>query len=139
MKNFNPEYFALPTLRFGIVALFLWFGLSQITSPGDWVAWVPEWPTALTGLSPTAIVFLNGAFETMLGVALVVGFYTRLAAFLLALHLFVVAFEIGYNDIGVRDFVLAVATLSLAMFPPDRFTLDKRASLKSEPIEGTVS
>lgn len=139
MNRLDLEQYAPPTLRFGIVALFLWFGLSQITSPGDWVAWVPQWPTDLTGLSPTVIVLLNGAFETIFALAVAAGFYTRLAAFLLALHLFVVAFEIGYNDIGVRDFALAVATLALAMFPADRFTLDRRIALKDERIEGTVS
>lgn len=139
MEHLNLDRLSVPVLRFGIVALFLWFGLSQILVPGDWVAWVPEWPTALTGLSPTTIVLFNGAFETIFGVALAAGFYTRLAALLLALHLFLVAFEIGYNDIGVRDFALAVATLALALSKPDRFTLDSRAALKNHPKESTVS
>lgn len=119
------ERFALPTLRLAMVVLFLWFGLSQLTSPANWVAWVPQWTEGL-GLSATVVVLMNGAFETILGLALAAGFYTRLAALLLALHFFFVAWEVGYNDIGVRDFALAVATLSLALFAPDQFTIDKR-------------
>ncbi|OGG57624.1 hypothetical protein A2853_01820 [Candidatus Kaiserbacteria bacterium RIFCSPHIGHO2_01_FULL_55_17] len=121
----NIGQFALPMLRTGLVILFLWFGLSQVMAPGDWVAWVPQWTESL-GLSATMIVLLNGLFEVVLGVLLAIGFYTRVAALLLSLHLFFVAYEVGYNDIGMRDFALAVATLSLAMFEPDQCTVDKR-------------
>ena len=118
--------FALPVLRFGIVALFLWFGLSQLTSPGAWVSWVPGWVEGL-GIGATTVVLLNGAFEAVFALALAAGFCTRIAALFLSLHLFFVAYEVGYNDIGVRDFALAVATLSLAMFEPDQYTIDKRS------------
>ena len=121
----NFERWALPVLRFGIVTLFLWFGLSQVTNPGEWIAWVPEWATNL-GVSATTIVLFNGGFETIFGLALAAGFYTRLSALLLSIHLFFIACEIGYNDVGVRDFALAVSTLSLALFSPDQFTMDKR-------------
>ena len=114
-------------LRTGLVLLFLWFGLSQIMNPGDWVAWVPQWTESL-GLSAATVVLLNGLFEVVLGVLLAIGFYTRIAALLLSLHLLFIAYEIGYNDIGVRDFALAVATLSLALSTPDQFTLDKKLS-----------
>ncbi|OGG80591.1 hypothetical protein A3A39_01415 [Candidatus Kaiserbacteria bacterium RIFCSPLOWO2_01_FULL_54_13] len=118
--------FSLPVLRAGLVVLYLWFGFSQVSNPVDWVAWVPMWPTELTGLSAESIVLLNGGFEIVLGVLLAVGFYTRIAAFLLSLHLFFIAYEIGWNDIGVRDFALAAATLALALGGPDQYSLDKR-------------
>jgi uncharacterized membrane protein YphA (DoxX/SURF4 family) len=60
-----------------------------------------------------------------LGVALAVGFFTRSAALLLSLHLFLVAYEIGYNDIGVRDFVLALSSLALSLGSSDWLTLDR--------------
>ena len=117
--------FAQPVLRFGIVALFLWFGFSQLMSPGAWVSWVPQWAADL--MPAQTIVLLNGGFETVFALALAAGFYTRIVALLLSLHLFFVAYEVGYNDIGVRDFALAVATLSLALFEPDQYTIDKRS------------
>src|SRR3989344_8048845 len=115
----NTGQFALPVLRAGLVMLFLWFGLSQVTAPTDWVAWAPQWTESL-GLSAATVVLLNGLFEVVLGVLLAIGIYTRIVAFLLSLHLLFIAYEIGYNDIGVRDFALAVATFSLALFGPDR-------------------
>ena len=78
MTRNHLDKYAAPVLRFGLVMLFLWFGLSQIISPGDWVAWVPEWASAL--MPAHTIILLNGAFETILGLALAAGFYTRIAA-----------------------------------------------------------
>ena len=112
-------------LRTGLVILFLWFGLSQVMAPGDWVAWVPQWTESL-GLSATMIVLLNGLFEVVLGVLLAIGFYTRIAALLLSLHLLFIAYEIGYNDIGVRDFALAVTGIALSLFGPDKYSLDNK-------------
>ena len=130
----SPSQYAPVVLRFGMVVLFLWFGLSQITNPGDWVSWVPAWTSVF--LSPTMIVLLNGAFETVGGILLAVGFWTRWAALLLSLHLFLIAWEVGYNDIGVRDFALAVSTLALSLFGPDRFTIDNKIAkerISSDP------
>jgi uncharacterized membrane protein YphA (DoxX/SURF4 family) len=123
----RAEAFALPLLRAGIVVLFLWFGFSQITDPGGWVSWVPPWTEAL-GLGAETIVFLNGVFEVLFGLMLAAGFYTRLSALLLSLHLLFIAVEIGYNDIGIRDFALAIATSSLVLFKPDQYTLDNKLS-----------
>ena len=120
--------YAVPLLRAGLVVLFLWFGFSQVTNTAEWVAWVPPWTETI--MPAQNVVLLNGAFELVLGMLLAAGFYVRIAALLLSLHLFFIAFEIGYNDIGMRDFALAVATLSLAMSHPDQWTLDKR--LKKE-------
>src|SRR3989344_1475972 len=105
----NTGQFALPVLRAGLVTLFLWFGLSQVTAPTDWVAWVPQWTESL-GLSAATVVLLNGLFEVVLGVLLAAGFYTRIVALLLSLHLFFVAYEVGYNHIAARPFAVAGAT-----------------------------
>lgn len=128
----NARRFSPVVLRYGLVLLFLWFGLSQVTDPAGWVSWVPEWASGLFGGAAT-VVLLNGAFEVIFGVALAVGFYTRVSAFLLALHLFVLAFEIGYNDIGVRDFALAIATLAVALHGPDFLTVDARRAQRNIP------
>lgn len=125
MRSLEP--YALPVLRAGLVVLFLWFGLSQVTDPGGWVSWVPGWTSAL-GIPASTIVLLNGAFEVVLGALLAIGFYTRVAALLLSVHLLFIAWEVGYNDIGMRDFALAVCTLALALFGPDQYTIDNRGN-----------
>lgn len=128
MANLVSGY-APVVLRFGLVFLFLWFGLSQVISPASWTAWVPEWTSSILGLSATKVVFLNGWFETVGGILLAVGLWTRWVALALSLHLFFIAYEVGYNDIGVRDFALAVTGIALSLFGPDRYTLDSRVEI----------
>jgi uncharacterized membrane protein YphA (DoxX/SURF4 family) len=102
-------------LRFGLAAVFLWFGFSQLLDGLNWVSWVPEWAVEVLHISPAMIVLLNGAFEVVLGGLLACNVLTRWAALALALHLAVITIEIGLNEIGVRDFGLMVATLALAL------------------------
>ena len=117
-------------LRLGVVLLFLWFGFSQIVDPMSWVSYLPDWTKSLH-FAATQLVFLNGLFEVTLGFLIAIGFFTRIASLLLALHLFVIAYEIGYDPIGVRDFAIAMSTLSLAFMTPDHLTLDSRMSKPS--------
>ncbi len=110
-------------LRLGLAFLFLWFGISQLSNPPEWLSWLPVWTGSLP-IEPTTIVLLNGIFETVLGILLAIGFLARWAAALLAIHLFVIAYEIGYNDVGIRDFSLAIATVAIALFGKDQYSID---------------
>lgn len=114
MNQLKIAEYAPTVLRFGLAFLFLWFGISQVANPAAWTAWVPEWADAFFGAHK--IVLINGWFETVGGILLAVGLWTRLVALVLSLHLFFIAYEVGWNDIGVRDFALAICALALAMF-----------------------
>jgi uncharacterized membrane protein YphA (DoxX/SURF4 family) len=124
-SGWNAKQYAPVVLRFGLVALFLWFGLSQVISPSEWVSWLPSWTSSLP-LGAKTLVLLNGGFEVIFGALLALGIQTRWVALLLSLHLFLIAYEIGYNDVGVRDFVLSISTLAIALFGADRYTLDEK-------------
>lgn len=65
------------------------------------------------------MVLINGGFQTILGSLIALGMLVRFSALLLALHMFVIAFESGYGPTGVRDLSLAVCTLALALFPTE--------------------
>lgn len=124
MSRTSLSSFAPMVLRFGMAALFLWFGIMQILDTQNWTGWVPAWAVSFSGLSPYEIVLLNGVFETVGGIALVIGLYVRVVAFALAVHLFLVAFDIGYTAIGVRDFCLACGTFATALYGSDQWSLD---------------
>lgn len=113
-------------LRLGLAAVFAWFGSSQLINPERWVGIVPEWATSLSGLNASTIVFLNGSFEILGALLLAVGLFVSPIALLLSLHLFVIATEFGLSPIGVRDFGLAFATLSLTLSGADRFCLQAK-------------
>ena len=105
--------FAPLVLRAGIALVFLWFGYQQITDPSAWVGMIPEWYTSTFNLSAQTLVLINGWFEIVFGALLLLGFKTKLVSFLLTLHMFHITYTVGYNGIGVRDFGLAMATLSI--------------------------
>ncbi len=142
IKNFierNKKY-SIDMVRIAIALVFLWFGISQIIDPESFLGYIPEWlyqqePQMMQGFmqfmqrAPNfvyIIILLNGIFETIFGILLLIGYFTRIAAFLLALHLLGIAFSLGYNDIAVRDFGLALATASLIFSGAGEISLDNQ-------------
>jgi uncharacterized membrane protein YphA (DoxX/SURF4 family) len=67
---------------------------------------------------------LNGWFEISFGLCLLFGFYTRIVALFLALHLLEIMYSVGYSPIGVRDFGLTIAMFSVFLFGADDFSAD---------------
>jgi uncharacterized membrane protein YphA (DoxX/SURF4 family) len=117
-KNYLQRY-APVVLRYGMALVILWFSLQQFMSPDQWIAFVPDSMVSLLHLSATSLVYLNAVFELVGGLLLLIGWQTRWVALLLALHLFDIMYVVGYGQIGARDFGLAVATLSVAMYGKD--------------------
>ncbi len=111
-------------LRYGLAAVFLWFGFSQLLDGINWVGWVPEWAVQILHIPPAFIVLLNGAFEVVAGSLLALNIMTRWVALALAAHLVLITIEIGATAIGVRDFGLTIATLALALLVPHRITTE---------------
>jgi uncharacterized membrane protein YphA (DoxX/SURF4 family) len=124
MNRFFDRFYRPDTglllLRYGLAAMFLWFGFSQLFDGVSWVSWVPEWAVNTLNIPPAMIVLANGLFEVIAGVLLAAGILVRPVALLLAAHLALITIEIGVIAIGVRDFGLTIATLALALMYPSR-------------------
>ncbi len=110
----RASVYASLVLRCGLAVVILWFGVQQLLNAEAWTIWLPSW-TAISGIAPSTIVYLNGGFEVAAGTALLFGFWTRLVAFVLFLHMSLIVFDIGLNPTGVRDFGLAIALLAIAL------------------------
>jgi len=123
LKRFAPL-----VLRLGLVGLFLSFGIWQILQPDAWFSWVPQWVPDITHMSLRLIVLLNGGLEVVLGTLLLLGIYVRWVAFILALHTLSIAYEIGFNDIGIRDASLAICCIAIALFGNDDWSLQRKFS-----------
>jgi uncharacterized membrane protein YphA (DoxX/SURF4 family) len=108
--------------RLSLALVFLWFGFSQLQSPEGWVSYLPEFLTGFD-INPTIFIFLNGTFEVLLGVFLLLGVFVRPVAFLLGIHLFGITFSLGLSDLGVRDFGLSFATMAVSFYGDDFYTL----------------
>lgn len=113
MPTFSSRTTGLLILRLGLSIVLLWFGFSQLFDGINWVALVPDWAANLLHLPPAIIILINGSFEVVAGLFLAVGVWTRWLTLLLALHLALITFVMGLTSIGVRDFGLATAALSL--------------------------
>ena len=110
-------------LRIGLALVVIWFGISQLSNAKEWLGFLPDW-TASLPISQTALVLVNGWFEVVFGLMLFFGFYTRLTALLIGLHLAEITYSVGYGAIGVRDFGLAIGALSLFMSGPSPLSAD---------------
>ncbi len=112
-------------LRIGISLVFLWFGWQQLSDASAWAGLIPKWYLDLTGLSASILVLINGIFEIVLGTLLLLGIFTKVAAFLLMLHMLHITYTVGYNGIGVRDFGLSLATIAIWLHGRDTWCLER--------------
>ncbi len=126
------EKYASSVLRYGMVAVILWFSLQQFLHTGDWMAYVPDSAVAMTHLSAITLVYFNAVFEFVFGILLLFGWQTRIVALLLALHLFDIMYVVGYGEIGVRDFGLAIATFVIFMNGPDILCIQQKTVRNTE-------
>ncbi|MBI5390232.1 DoxX family protein [Candidatus Woesearchaeota archaeon] len=118
------QTYAPTLLRIGMSLVFLWFGINQVLNPTNFLGYLPDfWFTSLWARS---IIMANGAFEIVFGGMLLAGLWTRIAAALLSMHLLVITIELGYGDVAVRDFGLAMATIAIALWGEDPWCLDYR-------------
>lgn len=111
-------------VRYTAVALFLWFGIAQLTDAATWVGYLPQW-TGYMPIPGEMLVRLNGFVEVVLAIALGLGAYTRVVAALLGVHLLGIAVTAG-GAVGVRDAALALMILGITFTTPDAYTMDVR-------------
>lgn len=112
-------------LRISFALVILWFGFTSAFNYEALVGYLPSFAYGF-GISAKGIMMINGLFEIIFGGLLMIGLFTRISSFLLFLHIIVIMFGLGYNDLAVRDFGLAFASLSVFLFGPDKFCLDKK-------------
>ena len=123
-QKHNLNIYAPIILRYSMVAVFLYFSLSQFFQPIQWVGYVPESITSV--VSAETVVFANATFEIIFAILLGLGVFTRISALLLGLHLFGITLDVGFNPTGIRDFGLAFATIVVGFYGTDKFCLENK-------------
>lgn len=123
----NPEL-GEKILRIGLGATIVWFGVSQLVNPGDWVGFLPGWAFGQEVISTTSLVYINGLFEALAGLLLIFGQFSRIVSILMVLHMALIIFHLGYNDIAVRDFGLLAGFLALVFMSENKSFLNKKKS-----------
>ena len=120
MKQYQPL-----VLRIGISLVFLWFGINQLINPDYFISYIPDWAAEFTYL-----IVLNGIFEIVFGLLLLIGLFTKFSSAILTIHLMTITMSLGYNDVAVRDFGLMIATMVIFMNGADEWTLDDKLHRK---------
>ena len=121
----NLKEYAPIVLRISLGLVFLWFGFTSIFNYESLIGYLPEFTYSLK-ISLQNIMLLNGIFEIVFGILLIVGLFTRVIAFILFLHILIISFSLGYNDVAIRYFGLALATLSVFLNGADKWCLDRK-------------
>ena len=132
-------------IRIGLALVLLWFGVNQVFDSDSFLGYMPAWamphPAHMMHFPPVhvmhspiinvnAIIIFNGISEIVIGMFLLAGLYTRIFAFIAAMHLFIIAFSLGYNDIAVRDFGLALMAVSLIFSGAGSLSFDSKKDKK---------
>lgn len=128
IKNFiiRNQRYSTVIIRVGLALVLLWFGIDEIANPKNWLGYVPPWIAPSPAFNIESLIILNGILEIMVGILLLIGFCTRIVAFIAALHLLFITIMVGYNDIGVRDFGLLAMAISLIFSGAGDFSLDNK-------------
>ncbi|MCH7568043.1 MAG: DoxX family protein [Nanoarchaeota archaeon] len=130
MKNYK-EYAPI-LLRITISLVVIWFGINNIFSRELFLGYLPQYAYNLP-IQPLTIILITGIFETIFGLLLIIGLFTRVASFLITIHILGIAFSLGYNDVAIRDFGLALATLAIFLHGKDKWCLDNKLKKKLHP------
>jgi len=119
LKEYGPII-----VRIALSLVFFWFAINQLIAPASWIGYLPKF--LYTAGNPVIFIYANAIFELIFATLLILGVFTRLSALLLGLHLIGIAITLGYNEIAIRDFGLALATLSIVLTGPDKWCLRKK-------------
>jgi len=132
------ETSASAVLRYGLSAVILWFSIQQFIHNSAYIGFIPDSIVSLTHISANILVFFNAMFELIFGLLLIFGWQTRIVATLLALHMFDIMWVVGYGDIGVRDFGIAIGILVVAMNGSDPFCIQQKREI-DEPVQDQLN
>jgi uncharacterized membrane protein YphA (DoxX/SURF4 family) len=126
-------------LRIGISLVFLWFGINQIFFPETFLGYLPGWAIksiqmmhmqiAYVPSSAYFLIYLNGVLEVIFGTFLLLGLFTRVSSLIFSIHLAGIAITLGYNDVSIRDYGLAIAAFCVFLNGSDSISLDNKVKI----------
>lgn len=125
--NFKKYSKYSPTIvRFGIGAVFLTFGILQLSSANSWIGLIPGFLNQY--FSSISVVYFNGSFDLLIGILLLLGVRVRITSFIASLHLIsvvIVLLNLGFIPIAVRDIGLLIVLISIFFHGSDKLCLTK--------------
>lgn len=102
-------------LRVGLAITFLWIGILIFKEPESWGTFIQPWAAGLLPISLKSAMIGTAILDVVIGLLLLIDFYTWFAALVGAIHLIIVLAVSGINAITVRDIGLLAGVIALAV------------------------
>lgn len=115
--RFGWSYFVL---RLGLGLTFLYIGIDIFRNKNNWIGFLPQ--SLPGGMSPDTAILIGGGVDVLLGVALIIGYWPRLTAWLSTFHLVGIIIVNSLDAVIARDIGLAGSALALAFWPHGQTT-----------------
>ncbi|MEX0689919.1 MAG: hypothetical protein WD095_00590 [Candidatus Paceibacterota bacterium] len=113
VKYLKPEMI----LRIGLGAVFVYAGISSLSSPGLWFGFIPPWIGSLIDVE--IIVLAHGIIQTALGVGLLLNYLIREVSFIAFIDILLIIVFFGIDPVTFRDFGLLMMALALFIISSD--------------------
>lgn len=131
IKNNNQNFTTgFHILRVGIAVTFLWIGVLIFKNPEGWIGYMQPWAMNLLPLLATEALISTAILDILIGIFLLIDWYTWIAALLGTLHLVIVLTVSGISDITVRDIGLLAATIAITIESLPLYIKNKFAGAK---------
>ena len=113
----NRKDLAFIFLIGGLAFVFGWFGIDKFVHPTLWMGFLPPWMDGFLGISKTVWIVIVGASEILLALMILipVRMIRQLGAAFMGIHLLGVLWQLGWNDIAVRDIGLLTGSIALLL------------------------
>jgi uncharacterized membrane protein len=113
----DRKQLALYVLIAALAFVFGWFGIDKFLDPLVWVGFLPTWMDGLLGMPKETWLVIMGVIEIAFALMLIIPVRNvrRLGALLIVIHLLAIVWQVGWNDVAVRDIGLLLSSLSLLL------------------------
>ena len=110
-RNAIARYLLLAEL----ILIFGYFGIDKFLNPIVWIGWMPSWMDGLLGMPKETWLQIVGTGEITMAVLLVVTvrLVRQIGATLVVLEVMGILTQVGFNDMGARDFGILLSSLAL--------------------------
>jgi uncharacterized membrane protein YphA (DoxX/SURF4 family) len=106
---------AYVVLRVGLAITFIWIAAFIFQAPEGWGSFIQPWAQHLLPIPLRQAMLATAVLDLLIGLLLLAGMWTWLAALVGAFHIATVLITVGINDVTVRDVGLLAATAALAI------------------------
>ncbi|OGJ03378.1 hypothetical protein A3G06_01455 [Candidatus Nomurabacteria bacterium RIFCSPLOWO2_12_FULL_46_14] len=100
-------------LRVGLAITFLWIGVLILKQPEAWGGYLQPWAAGLLPVPIEQAMLGTAILDIVIGVMLLVGWLTWLAALVAGVHILIVLAVSGITDITVRDIGLLAGAIAI--------------------------